>query len=66
MRLLEKYICDICNHEFGSQENCLKCEETHVLPKAKSSPKGIWNCKEKYPHKLEVTFEDGETIRYRR
>ena len=66
MRTLEKYICDICGHEFGSREKCEECEQSHVLMHSKKYSKGLWNCREKYPCKIDILFEDGKVVRYRR
>ena len=68
MKEVKHYICDICNTEYNSKHQCEKCEKSHkktVKIKAAHYISVTQNQKG-YPQKIDVEFENGEVLTYKR
>ena len=68
MKTLEKYQCEYCHTEYHEKSACERCEKNHkVKPKIK---KTIYQSYEMdrsgYPMRINIEFENGETITYKR
>ena len=68
MKTLSKYQCEYCHTEYREKNACEQCEKNHkVKPKIK---KNVFLCYEMdrsgYPTKINVEFENGEVITYKR
>lgn len=68
MKELSKYQCEYCKTEYSNKCDCAECEANH---------KGFARIKEKrylpyksdrsgYPIELNILFEDGKVIKYKR
>lgn len=68
MRELKHYICDICNTEYNDKLSCQNCEKSHKKTGKIIRTHHISFAQNKsgYPHKIEVEFEDGAVITYKR
>lgn len=68
MKEVKHYICEICNTEYRNKSQCEQCEKSHKKAtkikvahyiSATQNQKG-------YPQKIDVEFEDGEVLTYKR
>lgn len=59
MKEVKHYICDICHTEYNSKCQCEQCEKSHKNISQTQNKKG-------YPHKIDVEFEDGSVLTYKR
>lgn len=68
MKKIITYCCEVCFTEFENEQECLKCEKSHI--KATRIDKQIssyQDLREKnYPEKLIIEMEDGTKREYRR
>ena len=68
MKELSKYQCEYCNTEYKDKSQAEKCENNHkIKPKLKDKRYSPYNQDHSgYPMTLNVEFEDGKTITYKR
>jgi hypothetical protein len=68
MKEQKLYVCEFCNTKYRAEWAALDCEKYHHTPKtmrqtqyhaAKCSQDG-------YPDRIEIVFDDGKTIWYKR
>lgn len=68
MKELCKYKCEHCNTEYAEKNRAIECEENHKI-KLKCKEKGYLPYHQDhsgYPLYVNIGFEDGKTIRYKR
>lgn len=62
------YMCEFCRTQYKDKQKALDCEKNHYIPKemrqlqyhaSKCSNDG-------YPNRIEIEFDDGKTIWYKR
>jgi hypothetical protein len=63
------YICEKCRKEFKDPQEAVKCEQSHPQMIDVSAAYGYsiypsLTHDGKYPHEIEVLFEDGKKLRY--
>lgn len=65
---IKHYICDICHTEYNSKAQCLECEKSHKTPIKimREHYISIGQNKAGYPSKIDVEFEDGTILTYKR
>lgn len=68
MKELSKYQCEYCHAEYREKSACEQCEKNHkIKPKIKKS---VYLSHEMdrsgYPTRINIEFENGETITYKR
>lgn len=68
MKEVKHYICDICNTEYNNKCQCEQCEKSHKkTAKIKAAHYiSVTQNKKGYPQKIDVEFEDGEILTYKR
>ena len=68
MKEVRHYVCDICHTEYADKQACKRCEESHVrLERIKGAHYlPLTQNGRGYPHKIDVCFEDGITLTYKR
>ena len=64
MTTLTRYKCDTCGCQFNTESEALICELKHV--KFSGDLECLYSHESKYPSWVEVSFEDGEKIKYTR
>jgi len=68
MKELNRYMCEYCNTEYKEKDVAEKCEANHKhnakIVKMRYLP--LKNNKSGYPVSIDVTFEDGMTVMYKR
>lgn len=57
------YTCDLCNTDYSNKEDAKKCENEHIRCEEISDFR--IHAHQKYPHKIEICFEDGTRHWYR-
>ena len=68
MKELSKYQCEHCKTEYKDKQACVECENNHRI-KLKIKDKRyvpISRDKNGYPIDINIEFEDGEVIKYKR
>lgn len=68
MKELSKYQCEYCHTEYREKSACEQCEKNHkVKPKIKKSIYQPYEvCNSGYPLRINIEFENGAVITYRR
>lgn len=68
MKEIKLYQCGICGTQYKMKNECEACEKHHVKPKRITGKKyhGKNMCSDGYPIHVTVSFEDGNTITYKR
>ena len=68
MNELRKYQCEYCRTEYKDKHLCAECESNHkVKPKVKDKRYQALNTdKSGYPIDINIEFEDGKVIKYKR
>lgn len=68
MKTLSKYQCEYCHTEYREKSVCEQCEKNHkVKPKIKMSIYQSFEMDRRgYPIRINIEFENGETITYKR
>lgn len=57
------YICELCDSEYHSESEAIKCEKSHVGIK---NIGGVsYASGSKYPARIKVTFDDNKSVTYR-
>lgn len=68
MKEQKLYVCEFCNTQFKDKESALKCENNHHTPR--EMIKSYYyraDCQQDgYPKKIEIMFDDGKTLIYKR
>ena len=70
MITITKFKCELCGQEYNDETACTECESSHVvhadvLPVLMHHPKS-WGPDASYPYAVNVTFEDGKVLQYKR
>lgn len=68
MKELSKYQCEYCKTEYKDKQKCVECENNHKV-KLKVKDKrylSINSDKSGYPMDVNIEFEDGKVIKYKR
>ena len=81
MKQIMKFKCEKCGAMFESQEDCQKCETSHVMPKKMVSLSFNWadtmnvskdlresvanDLDSTYPQMIKIQMEDGKVIEYK-
>jgi hypothetical protein len=62
------YICEFCNTQYKSKQAALDCEKYHHTAKTMRQPQyHAAKCSQDgYPDRIEIVFDDGKTIWYKR
>lgn len=68
MKTSTRYQCEVCGTEYSDKNKCKQCEENHkknlkIIGKKYVSFKGD---NTGYPTRIEVEFENGEFVTYKR
>lgn len=68
MKEVTRYICEICNTEYNNRFQCDDCEKSHkITAKIKKAHYiSIDKDYKGYPQKIDVEFEDGKILKYKR
>lgn len=68
MREQKLYVCEFCNTQYKTKEAAWACEENHHTPKEMRQFKyhAAKSVKDGYPDSIEVVFDDGKVIKYKR
>lgn len=68
MKEVRHYICDICHTEYNDKLSCQNCEKSHKKTGkiVREHYISFTQNKTGYPYKIEVEFEDGAVITYKR
>lgn len=68
MKTLEKYQCEYCHTEYREKSACERCEKNHkVKSKIKKTVYQSYEIdRSGYPMRINIEFENGETITYKR
>ena len=68
MKELSRYMCEFCNTEYVDKSTAEKCEANHKhkgrIAKMRHLP--LKNNMSGYPMAIDIAFEDGEIITYKR
>lgn len=62
------YMCEFCNTQYKNEGEALQCEKNHHKPKEVKRAKyhAAKSDKDGYPDFIEVVFDDGKVIKYKR
>lgn len=62
------YMCEFCRTQYKNKNEALKCEKNHHTPKEMRQFKyhAAKSDKDGYPDVIEVVFDDGKVIKYKR
>lgn len=68
MKEVKHYICDICHTEYNDKCQCQQCEKSHKKSMRIIREHYVSKTQNKkgYPHKIDVEFEDGSVLTYKR
>lgn len=66
MKEVKRYKCDYCRTEYDKKSDAEKCEHAHKMPESFNNAKFLPIDREPsgYPITVNITFKNGETIRY--
>lgn len=68
MKELKLFMCDVCGTKYNDKRTCQRCESTHIKPKKVLEAKYLpftQNAKG-YPTRINIEFENGESVVYSR
>ena len=62
------YICEICGTQYKNKKSALDCEKNHHVPiQVRQSYCHFGKClQDGYPDRIEIVFDDGEILTYKR
>lgn len=62
------YMCEFCKTQFKNEKDALNCEKNHHTPKIMRQPQyhQALCSNDGYPDRIEVVFDDGKPIWYKR
>ena len=68
MKETKQYICELCHTAYNDKKRCIECEKKHKTIKriASTTYKSMGAIPDGAPIKIEVEFEDGVKIVYKR
>ena len=68
MKELSKYQCDYCHTEYNNKHDCKECEANHKTTARIKEKRYLpyKNDKCGYPIDINIEFEDGKVIKYKR
>ena len=68
MKEVAKYQCEYCHTEYREKNKCVECEKNHkIKPKIKKSVfQPYEQDRSGYPMRINIEFENGEVITYKR
>lgn len=64
MKEIISYKCDGCGRRYDDEQDCEKCERSHIGIDQISCVK--YDAGAKYPYFIEVTMNDGRTLGFKR
>lgn len=62
MKIITKYMCEICKAEFQTEDDAKRCEGNHIAKGTISGMKFVAGTK--YPRAIQMTFADGGKALY--
>ena len=65
MKRIELYQCEICNMQYNSQDKATECEASHQIPETITGYR-YTKTYPKYPVAVNITFDDGKELTYKR
>ena len=68
MKEQKLYICEFCNTQFKNKQEALNCEKNHHTPKEMRQPQyhRTNHSNDGYPDRIEIVFDDGKSLWYKR
>ena len=65
---IEQYKCEFCHTVYKDKPMCIKCENSHVEPKAIIRCRYQPNCVDRtgYPDRITIQMSDGKSVDYKR
>lgn len=68
MKRVELYLCEICGNQYNDESKCEECEKSHKKPIEIFESKYLaYAVNHKgYPQSIDVKFDNGEIVTYRR
>ena len=68
MKEIKQYVCKFCHTAYADKKRCMECEKNHKPVKgiANLTYKPIKTIPDGKPIKIEVEFQDGTKVVYRR
>ena len=76
MKTKTLYTCEVCHTDYADKDKAKRCERSHIKPKEitdKMKYHAVYNGRDplfggketNYPDWIDITFENGETVRYK-
>lgn len=68
MKEQKLYVCEFCGTQYKEKQSALNCEKNHKIPSGITKTKyHAAKCVEDgYPDRIEIKFNDGKTIWYKK
>ncbi len=68
MKTIQKFQCEVCHTEYAKKEDCQNCEEGHKKVEGICSTRyvSIRQNGSGYPVSVDIEFDNGEVITYKR
>ena len=68
MKEQKLYVCEFCGTQYKEKSKALDCEKNHHTPKTMKQPQyHAAKCSQDgYPDRIEIVFEDGKVVWYKR
>lgn len=64
MKTVYRYVCEICNTVYNTEEECRLCEEYHATPISMEVCDSVYRAVDIYPRTILVKMDNGNTIPY--
>lgn len=58
------YECEYCHDKFEIEEDCKRCEASHMDTNDIDKDKCVYSYGHVYPHTINITFSDGQIKQY--
>lgn len=68
MKEQKLYVCEFCGTQYKEKQKALDCEKNHHTPKSMRQPQyhAAMRSQDGYPDRIEVVFDDGKVLWYKR
>lgn len=68
MKEQKLYVCEFCNTQYKDKQSALNCEKNHHTPKTirQSQYHAVKCSQDGYPDRIEIVFDDGKALWYKR
>lgn len=68
MKEVKKYICEVCGTEYNEKQKCAQCEKSHkkIGNIKKARYLNVSQNAQGYPITVDIEFEDGCVVTYKR